>query len=162
MKRSAKKYFFLLLVIITLLFLGYYRDFVFRTMNSMLQAKDHEMPYATPASLQFLDRFSYTQLMNLKWLFTVIFSGLYLVMALITLKIIFNNRKYLSITIGVYIAIMLVSGLFMLGGFAVESTADRMYEFARYLMGMAQSPIILMILIPAFKLSGQEPNNITN
>jgi ABC-type Na+ efflux pump permease subunit len=64
--------------------------------------------------------------------------------------------------IGVYAVVMLLSGLFMILGAAFEGLSDRMYEFARYLMGMVQSPIILMIMIPAFKLSGSEPNNITN
>lgn len=162
MKLSAKKYGYLILIILALLLLGYYRDFIFRTINSMLQAMDYKADYTPPVSMKFLKGCSYDALTNLKWLLTLVFSLVYLLLALITMKILFNNRKYRNMTIGVYLAILLVSGIFMLCGLLFESTSARMYEFSRYLMGMAQSPIILMILIPAFKLSGQEPNNIPN
>lgn len=162
MKLPAKKYAFLLLLILALLFLGYYRDFVFRTINSMLQARDYDVDYSPPSSMEFLEDFSYKSLINMKWVLTVVFSLCYLLLALLTLKILFNNRKYRTVTIGVYLSITLVSGMFMLCGLLFVGTSARMYEFARYLMGMLQSPIILMILIPAFKLSGQEPNNIKN
>jgi hypothetical protein len=162
MKLSARKYGYLLAIVVTLLLLGYYRDFVFRTINSMLQARDYETSYHPPFSMKFMENFSYNGLINLKWILTLMFSFLYLLVALITLKILFSNRRYTYVTIGVYVALTMVSGLFMLCGLLLESTSARMYEFARYLMGMAQSPIVLMILIPAFKLSGQEPNNMTN
>jgi hypothetical protein len=162
MKLSAKKYGYLVVIVIVLLLLGYYRDFVFRTINSMLQAHDYETTFDPPFSMGFLKDCSYDGLLTLKWLLTIVFSLVYLATTLITLRILFNNKKSGSVTIGLYVALMLVSGLFMLCGFLFEATSLRMYEFARYLMGMAQSPVILMILIPAFKLSGQEPNNITN
>lgn len=162
MKHSAKKYGSLLLMILVILLLGYYRDFLFRTLNSILQARDYESAYNVPPSLKFLDGYSYSMLVRLKWILTIAFSLLYLSLSLITLRLLFNNRKYGLITIGVYIIVMAVSGIFMFLGVLFQDISPRMYEIARYLMGMAQSPIILMILIPAFKLSGQEPNNISN
>ena len=161
MKFSAQKIILLFCIIGIILFLGYYRDFVFVTINFILQARDYRAEYTLPPSLNFLDQFSYNVLMNFKWLLTVLFSMAYLLVALITLRILFNKRKYTRILVGVYAAVMLLSGLFMLVGYVFGDLSARMYEFARYLMGMAQSPVILMILIPAFKLSDQEPNNIT-
>lgn len=162
MKHPVKKYFFLFILIGWLVFLGYYRDFLFRTMNSILQAKDYEAVYTVPTSLIFLSQFDYTTLLALKWVFTLVFSLIYLVVALITLKIIFNKKKYNYIAIGLYAFITIVSALFIFAGYAFSGISDTMYEFARYLMGMAQSPVILMILIPAFKLSEQEQANIEN
>ena len=65
-------------------------------------------------------------------------------------------------TIGLYAFVTVIAGMFMITGYVIEGISEKMYEFARYLMGMAQSPIILMILIPAFKLSEQEQTNIEN
>jgi fumarate reductase subunit D len=59
------------------------------------------------------------------------------------------------ITVWVYTGIVLLSGLLMLIGIISGST-ENMYEFARYFMGMAQSPLILMILFPLFKLAEKE------
>lgn len=162
MKNSVKKYLLLLLILCIILFLGYYRDFVFVTINAILQAKDYEAQYTPPASLQFLDQFPYGTLMNLKWLLTLLFSIVYLLVALVTLRVLFNKKRYNRITIGVYAVVMLISGMFMLTGYLFQGSSAKMYEFSRYLMGMAQSPVILMILIPAFKLSGPESNDITN
>jgi hypothetical protein len=162
MKRSPKKYILLLPVICALLLLGYYRDFVFKTTNSLLQAKDYNATYTPPGTLRFLDSFTYGGLIKLKWAFTVLFTLVYLGFTLFTIKIIFNRKSYNRITIGVYAVVMLLSGLLMLAGYAFEGLYGSMYEPARYLMDVAQSPVILMILIPAFKLSGQELNNIEN
>ncbi len=160
MKHSLKKYLLLAFVIGCLVFLGFYRDFFFKTMNSILQSRDYEAQYTIPASLKFLDAFDYNTLVLFKWLFTVGFSCIYLGVALLAIKAIFDKKKYSHITIGLYIFITLISGIFIFTGYLATGIGDKMYEFARYLMGMAQSPIVLMILIPAFKLSEKENKNI--
>jgi hypothetical protein len=162
MKRSAKKYILLLAIVCVLLLLGYYRDFVFKTINALLQAKDYDAVFTAPPTLQFLDHYSAAGLIKLKWALTLLFTLVYLGLTLFTIRIVFDEQKYSRLTIGVYIVIMLLSGILMLMGYAFDGLAERMYEPARYLMGLAQSPVILMILIPAFKLSGQEHNNIAN
>jgi hypothetical protein len=162
MKRSTKQSILLLLIVCVLLLLGYYRDFVFKTINAVLQAKEYDALFTSPPTLQFLDHYSAGGLMKLKWALTLLFTLVYLGITLFTIKIVFDKRKYNRLTIGVYIVIMLLSGILMLMGYAFDGLAERMYEPARYLMGLAQSPVILMILIPAFKLSGQEHNNIAN
>jgi hypothetical protein len=162
MKRVSKKHMLLLLIVCALLLLGYYRDFVFKTINSVIQAKDYNAGFTSPPALQFLDQCSYGVLMKLKWVLTLLFTLVYLGMALLAVKIIFDKKKYNHITIGVYVVVTLISGLLMLTGYVFEGLSGRMYELSRYLMDTAQSPIILMILIPAFKLSGQEHNNIAN
>lgn len=62
----------------------------------------------------------------------------------------------MTITILTYVGIIILSAVFTTIGYLFEGTSEKMYEFARYLMGMAQSPIVLMILIPTFKLSEKE------
>lgn len=136
--------------------LGYLRDSIFKTINALLRAWDLEEDYFLPTFLKFLENFEYETLINLKWLLTFIFTALYLFFSLITIKVLFQNRTFMKITLFVYIALLIVSGGFMMFGYFFDGTAEKMYTFARYLMGLAQSPLILMILIPAFKLSEKE------
>lgn len=154
--QSPKKIIKLSLIVCSLLFLGFYRDFVFKSINALLKAWDFNMDYAMPSSLRFMENYPYDTLLTLKWILTFVFSLLYLIIALITIHLLFKNKNYLKITIGTYIGITIFSGIFMLIGHYFQTTTDKMYAFARYFMGMAQSPIILMVLIPAFKLSEKE------
>ncbi len=154
--KQTKRYISLFLIIISLLFVGFYRDFVFKNINALLQAWDADMDYQMPTSLQFLTKYEYHTLENIKWGLTLLFAIIYLAIALITIKFLFNNKKFSRLTIYTYIAITVVSALIMAIGHLFPSITDKMYSLARYLMGMAQSPIIVMILIPAFKLSEKE------
>lgn len=135
---------------------GYLRDSVFKTINALLEAWDLDQDYFLPPFLSFLENYEYETLENLKWLLTLLFSLLYLIITILSIKLIFNNPKYIKIAVFTYIGIVLISGIFILAGLVFHSTSLKMYEFARYLMGMAQSPIILMILIPALKLLEKE------
>jgi hypothetical protein len=49
----------------------------------------------------------------------------------------------------------------MLTGLVLSQFSGKMYEFARYFMGIAQSPLVLMILIPVFKISKKEKTSPT-
>jgi hypothetical protein len=149
----TKKYFYFLLIVISLSGVGFYREFVFYNINALLQAMDADVDYEMPLSLNFLTNFEYHTLVNLKWLLTILFAALYLVISLITIKLLFHNNKYKLITIGVFGGVTALSGIFILIGFIIKSRDDKMYEIARFLMGILQSPIILMLLIPAFKIS---------
>ena len=141
-----------ILVILT----GYLRDSVFKTINALLRSWDLEQDYFLPPFLSFLENFEYDTLANLKWILTLLFSFSYLILSLFAIKLIFNNRKYLEITIWTYVGIIILSALFIAIGYLFSGSSEKMYEFARYLMGMAQSPLVLMILIPTFKLSEKE------
>ena len=154
--KSIKKTALLILIACILLFFGYYRDFVFKNINALLKAWDADMDFKMPPSLFFLENYDYDTLVNIKWLLTILFSFIYLSIAIITIQLLFNNKKHIRVTVLSYLAITIVSGVFILTGYFFQNTSEKMYEFARYLMGMAQSPIVLMLLIPAFKLSEKE------
>ncbi len=152
--KSLKKS-LLILIICLLLFLGFYRDFVFKNINALLKAWDFDLEYSMPNSLKLFENLEYATLVNLKWLLTLLFSIIYLIIPVYTIHLLFKNKKYTVITIYLYVSITVMSSLFILTGVVFENTSDKMYEFARYFMGMLQSPIILMILIPTFKLAGK-------
>ncbi len=158
-KPNKIKFGFYVSCIIALLILsGYLRDTVFKTINALLRAWDLDQDYFLPPFLSFLENYQYETLENLKWLLTLIFSLLYLILTIFSIKLFLKSSKYIKIAIFTYLGIIVISGVFILIGLCFNSIAQKMYEFARYLMGMAQSPIILMILIPAFKLLEKEKN----
>lgn len=154
--KTIKRNIFIILITCILLSLGYYRDFVFVNINALLKARDFRMDYSMPSSLEFFNNYGYNTLVKIKWLLTLLFSGFYLILSSFAISLLFNNKKYLNITIAVYIIVTIVSGLFIASGLIFETIGSKMYDFSRYLMGMLQSPIILMILIPTFKLLGNE------
>lgn len=146
---------FYLLIILLLLAVGYYRDFVFKSINALLQAWDSEVDYYITPSLSFIENYEYETIVRLKWLLTMIFSLAYLGISLLAVKFIFDRRSFMKITVFVYMAITALSGCLILIGMIIGSQ-EKMYEFARYFMGMAQSPLVLMILFPVFKLAEKE------
>jgi len=147
---------FYLLIIALLLVTGFYRDFVFNSINALLQAWDANVSYYLPPSLEFLEKYEYDTLLRIKWVLTFAFSFVYLLISIVTIRFIFNKKRLILITAAAYAGIMLLSGAFMLTGIIFSSASEKMYEFARYFMGMAQSPLILMVLIPVFKLAEKE------
>jgi hypothetical protein len=152
---KARRILFYLFIIALLLLTGYCRDFVFKSINALLQAWDSDKDYYLPASMRFIESYDYDTILDIKWLLTFLFSAVYLAIALLTIRVLFRNRRFLKITIVAYTGIVVLSGIFMLFGQLFRSP-DKMYEFARYFMGIAQSPLVLMILLPLFKISEKE------
>lgn len=160
--RSTYSNIALLILAILVIFSGFLRDSIFKSMNALLRAWDLDQDYYLPRFLSFLENYEYSTIVNLKWALTLLFSALYLVFSLIAVKLIFESRKYFKITLFTYLGIIILSGIFITAGYVFKGTSEKMYEFARYLMGMAQSPILLMILIPTFKISEKEKNKTSN
>ena len=157
-----RKGIYILIIILLLVVIGFWRDFVFKTINALLRAWDLDQEFQLPAFLSFLNDLEYDTIVNIKWLLTLAVSIIYLTIALITIRILFIHKKYLKITAFTYAGLIVISAIFISVGFVRPSMSEKMYEFARYLMGMAQSPIILMLLIPAFKLSDKENDKISD
>lgn len=162
MKSRSPNIITILLIITSMLTLGFFREFIFKNINALLKAWDFDLDYQLPALLQPLENYEYDEIVNFKWLLTLLFALFYLVICIIAIKLLFNNKNFIKITIASYAGIILISGLFMLCGLLFPTASERCYEFARYLMGMVQSPLVLMILVPAFKLSLKENTNIKN
>jgi exosortase F-associated protein len=159
---KIKRNFILIIMAILAVLTGYLRDTVFKTINAILRAWDLDQDYFLPPFISFLQNLEYQTLVNLKWLLTLFFSLIYLILSIIIVKTLFKGNKYLRITAFTYLGVFLVSAGFIVSGYVFKSSSEKMYEFARYLMGMAQSPIILMILIPTFKLMEKEIDKTSN
>lgn len=156
MSNSLKKTSYLLILILALLAAGFYRDFLFKSINALLQSWDNDMDYVMPGGLRFFEEMEYDSIVNVKWFLTFFFSMVYLAIAMLAIRVLFQNKRYVRITIYTYIAILALSSLCILSGKLITGLADGSYEIARYLMGIVQSPLILMVLIPGFKLTEKQ------
>ncbi|MBA3899287.1 MAG: hypothetical protein H0X62_03610 [Bacteroidetes bacterium] len=132
--------------------LGYARDFTFVNINAALSDLWYQTNYHTfPNTLSFLETFSYNQLYQLKWLLTVVVSLLFLLIYILGIYLIFKKKKYIVWSLACFAFIYLISGIFYMYGYFFNDLA-RGYKFSRIFMGFIQSPLLLMLLIPAFIL----------
>jgi hypothetical protein len=159
--KIQKKHIQIGFILVLLIFLGFLRETIFKNTNALLQAWDADFDYSMPVYLEFIKAYEYDTIVNLKWLFTLLFSLLYLGISCYAIKVIFNQKIFLKITLAAYLTLIIISGLFILTGLVLLPFSDKMYEFARYFMGIAQSPLVLMILIPVFKISQKEKTSPT-
>lgn len=132
----------LIVLIISAAGLGFIRDGIFALTNELIEIQDQ------------LSTDSVSSLYKLKWLMTFVFSGAYLLLAMGIIKLLFQNGTFIRLTVLFYIVFIIVAGLTYIGGHLLGD-ADTGYVLARKIMGMVQSPILIMILVPGFYLGKQ-------
>jgi len=133
--------------------LGFLRDYLFVNINCQLAYLYYDYSQSClDKNLYELRIWAYEDLMDLKWHLTTLFSILYLLLSLATLYALFNNKQYLLWTIAGYLGVALLSGFLYMGGNIIGFPYEG-YRIARICMGVLQSPLPLMVLIPAFKLT---------
>ena len=150
---KLNNFLFYFLLILSLIFFGYLRDYLFVNINfqlAKLYYKDYI--YTLPENLSFLQIFSYNQLFYGKWILTIVFMLIYFLITCAFIKKIFTEKKYIKWTAYSFLTILFISFLFYSYGILFHDY-DNGYTLSRVFMGMVQSPLVLMILIPAFKLS---------
>ncbi|MBL4577570.1 MAG: hypothetical protein JKX74_03800 [Flavobacteriales bacterium] len=135
---------------------GILRLFLLENINYHL----HHLYYNTETSsmsevLNFLRGLTYDNLINGKWFLTITFTLLFLVYTRWALNLIFANKAYAKLVIYLYSILIVLGFLFYtLDGFIVDSGQG--YAISRFIMGLAQSPMPLLILIPIFTLADQK------
>jgi len=159
-RQKTTKSVFLIALVIATISLGFYRDFVFKSINALLKAKDFEATFTLPSSLSFFQNMEYNTLGTTKWILTLICALLFLIISVFFIKILFVNKNYIKYTIWSYILITTLSFLIIALGFLFKKHFQDFYSVSRYLMGIVQSPILLMILIPAFKIAEVQQKEI--
>jgi hypothetical protein len=154
--RSTKQnYFFVGSIVLLLLLLGYFRDFMFININFLMGVKYYvgiETDYVLPAQLSLLDKLSYDQLYYGKFILTLFFAILFFLISLFTIRRVFGKeKKYTRWTLYAYAGIFATSALFYLYAM-ITNDYENGYKLSRAFMGFLQSPFVLMVLVPAFKM----------
>jgi hypothetical protein len=145
------KIIWILFGVVLIIATGFYREFFFVNINEQMRYLwyGNEESMMSDA-LSLLDSLDYWTLYYLKWAMTVVFSGIFLIESALFTKLILGKTLWKEL-IFMYTILLIVSGL-VLAGYALFDEHETGYLISRYFMGIAQSPIPLMILLPAIGL----------
>ncbi|MBN4051358.1 hypothetical protein JYU16_00930 [bacterium AH-315-M05] len=151
-KLSSLSILYLSILAILIIAMGFLREFLFVNINYHLQFLYYHMERSYMAeSLNFLRSFTYDELYKIKWILTILFTLVYLFFTCLVIKLLFHGKKCVLRTIYIFAAIIFISFIFYTSGYLINQDAIG-YRLARICMGVVQSPLPLIILIPAFKL----------
>jgi hypothetical protein len=141
---------FICVLILVFIATGFLREFVFLNWNEQIRVTYYQSPdpHVHPA-MQWLGAFSYDTLYWLKWPLTLIFSAIFTVLSVSVMQLLFSNRTYNRITLYSYTAIFLSSLILFCAGWLL-GFYDALYPIARFLAGIIETPILLIILIASF------------
>lgn len=150
-----RKAYWIVLFLLVFWVAGYFREWVFVSINDMISYKFHNQINPRPLNflLTYLNQFDYTYLYYSKYFLTFGFAGLFFFLQYILLKRIRAEKILLKSLFYGYLLLIVVSGLTMTWGYLFSSTGLLVeYRVSRWLMGVAQSPIICLFLLAAEQL----------
>lgn len=150
MINSLKKKTLIASSIIAVIILGFFREFLFTHINEQLFALWYDEPSRASDAIPCLKSVDYYTLYYTKWFLTALFSVLFYGVTIGLLKIIFDTSYWKEILI-IYGVLIACSVITMAYGYATN-TLEETYLLARLFMGVAQSPLVLMVMIPGIWL----------
>lgn len=140
----------LVALILSLITLGFLREYVFVSINEQLFALWHGKESRITGFITIIKSLTYYQLYYFKWFLTALFTGVFFGWSLLILKKLFNDFYFKELGV-VYVLLISISMITMLIGWPFGKL-DEAYIIARFFMGIAQSPLPLMLLVPAIFL----------
>jgi len=146
---SNKTKVFIMFLFLLIFFLGYVRETIFIIVNSVLY--NYPFPFNSSYIVppKFLYDYSTQSLINIKWLLTLLFSLVFMLLSVVIFKFYFKNKIIIRYTYILYALLVAVSFLFFLIGYLVNYVAIG-YPIARFFMGFAQSPLTTLVLFVIF------------
>lgn len=134
--------------------IGYFREFFFVNLNNiMFQKYYNHTDLPIPRVMKPLNIFSYKSLYYLKYLFTLLWIGIFFLANYLAIKNLTPQKILLKFLIYSYIILLTLAAVVMIYGYFVNGRLqDDEYTVSRWLLGIAQSPIICLILIASEKL----------
>lgn len=135
---------------------GYFREFFFVQLNVILYQKYYnQINEGVKLSyfMKYFNQFNYSTLYYSKYIFTLVSVGLFYglnYMALYTL----NHKKNIKFLKFCYLVLLTLASVSMLYGYLINNRLqDDEYTLSRWLLGIAQSPIVFIILVAANELN---------
>ena len=150
--KKALLYLFVLFVIFAIL--GFTREFLFVNINKQLYTLYYGYNDAPVApSLHILTSFSYETLYYAKYPLTLLYAVLYFLTTYLALRIIAPDKKFSRWAVYIYALLLILSGSVMAWGYFVNHHLDNEeYSFSRWVMGIAQSPLVAFFLLASSSL----------
>jgi hypothetical protein len=134
--------------------LGFSREFLFVNINNQLFKLYYgHSNLSLPASLSFIGTMEYSKLYYLKFALTIVFYLAYFAVSLLAIKLIANDKKINRWVIYIYVLLLILAGLTMLYNYIMHNQLDGdEYTFSRWLLGIAQSPLVAFFMIASATL----------
>ncbi|NOQ73572.1 MAG: hypothetical protein GQ574_16320 [Crocinitomix sp.] len=134
--------------------LGFLRGYLFDNINWVYLTLTNGRMNSARDEFMFLVEWTPAEINTLKWILTIIFTILFFLLTLWTVKVYFNKKSFNQIVIFLFVALFCIAGfLFVVG--KISGYSDMLYGPIRTIMGMVQSFIPLMILFVLFKFLPQ-------
>jgi len=146
---KIKKYLVFFLFVIITYVLGYIREAVFITINSVINEVPfpYNRAYITPPP--FLYKLSMNQLFILKWVLTLLFFLLFLLVAVKVTHFFFRNKKYNKIVMVFFVTFFSLSLVFYIIGFLFDNLSF-FYPISRFFAGLVQDPFPIYLFLVLF------------
>ena len=148
---------YLLFFIFCLLFgaLGLFREYFFGYYNNALYFMyNGETTVPVDGFFKIFLSLSYKTAYYLKYVFTVTFFILFFTLSYFCLKLLLGDKKILKWFTYSYLVLLLLSMVLMLWAYFVSVNLESdEYSVSRWLMGIAQSPLPVLIFLATSKLN---------
>lgn len=154
MSPRRKKQLLIALLLLTYVLVGFFRESVFVHLNEQRRViynlvYRHLLPDSPVPQPQWIWRFDYFQLTRAKWILTLLFTIIFALMAAATVRVAFNNKSFVRLTLLIYAGVFLAGWLvYLLGSFS--GLSEELYDVSRFLAGLVETPAMLAILCAAF------------
>lgn len=134
--------------------LGFSREFFFVNVNKQLyKLYYHDSDVVIPNSMSFITHFDYSTLYYLKFPFTIIYFLAFFLTSYFATKLICIDKKNAKWIIYIYAILLVLSGISMTYNYLINNQLNGdEYTFSRWLMGIAQSPLVAFFIIASSKL----------
>jgi hypothetical protein len=137
--------------------LGFTKEFLFVNINNQLYKtyyKNNDILISK--SLTFLTKYSYDTLYYIKYPLTILYFIVYFMVSFYSVKIICDNKKITIWIVYIYSLLFILSSLTMLYNYIINNQlSGEEYTFSRWLMGIAESPLLAFFVISASDLSSK-------
>jgi hypothetical protein len=150
---KISKYGLYAIIVMGLIALGYFRDvFLTRYNNFLYYYFHHALRQEDLDNFGFLKSYTYMQLYYAKFFIVAAFSLIYFCISYFTIVFIFKEKNAGKLCFVFYLLILFIAAIFYAIGILAGGN-EKVYLIARTLLSLLQSPLILMLLIPAIKLN---------
>lgn len=138
---------FTFILLSAIVLLGFLKEHVFYGIATQLTLYPDSDLY-----LNGYGRFNHASLYVLKWAFTLGFTVAFALISSLTIYMIFFKVSYVYLVLKIYAIIFAAAAIFYTIGF-LTNYSDEGYLLAQHFMSILQSPILIMVLIPAVRIS---------
>lgn len=138
-----------ILLVILLIATGFLREKIFVTLNAILYDKYYHAGLTFPKAFDFFVNQNYMFVYKSKWTLTAVFVLIYYLEQWFFIRRFFGKDAMKHWLLFMYIIMIGLSIITYFGGSLIDKDRDG-YLFSRVFMGILQSPLPLMFLVPVY------------